>query len=250
MMKMKKNKKNKKINEIKLPLIPVLLSTVMLIYGTYAWFTYFSDVDSTMTGHVIGWNIDFDGSTNIENEYEIIINNIYPGMDDYVNEFNITNSGEASAKITSDIKSISIFDDMYKIGDELDGEILNNKNFFELLNKKYSFKFSTGISKDIIHTNEKSVFSFSLVWPYETYIKLPDGSLFDKEKEYFMLNEENFTKIELNSTTFEENKDNIYILNDENDTLWGSKAYDFKQLNPDIPAIKLEIIINATQYIE
>ena len=62
---------------IKLALIPLFFSSFFLIFGTYAWFTYFSDIDSTMTGHVVGWNIDFDGDTNIESEYSVIINDVY-----------------------------------------------------------------------------------------------------------------------------------------------------------------------------
>lgn len=243
-MKMKKNK------GIKLALISVLLSSVMLIYGTYAWFTYFSNVDSTMTGHVIDWNVDFNGSTNIENEYEIIINNIYPGMEDYKNEFNITNSGESSAKLSLNVKSITIFDETYRVGDELEGVALTNDNFFEELNKKYSFKFDSHVSKGIIHTDEVSVFSFALEWPFETYIKLSDESVYDGDQEYFKVDGENYVETKVSSENYDSLKNELYVLNDAKDTYWGSKAYEFKNAHPDTPSIRLEILVNAVQYIE
>lgn len=222
----------------------------MLVYGTYAWFTYFSDVDSTMTGHVIGWNIDFDGKTNIENEYEIIINDIFPGMENYLNEYKITNSGEASALITSDIKKISIFDDEYIVGEEYDGIVLTNSNILDVLNDKYTFTFGIDISKDVIKTNESSIFQFSLVWPFETYIPLEESEEYNEDEDYYILNGEEYEKTSINETNYNSKKDSLYKLNDEKDTLWGNKAYEFKEENPDTPCVRIEMMINATQYIE
>lgn len=247
---MKMKQKIKKIRDVKLPIIPVILSTVMLIYGTYAWFTYFSDVDSTMTGHVIGWNIDFDGKTNIENEYEIVINSVFPGMEDYVSDFKINNTGEATAMITREIVSVKIFDEEYKVGEEYEGEILTSDSLLELINEKYTFDFDMSISKKIIKTNETSIFNFTLTWPFETFIQVENDASFSESTEYYEMDGEEYKRIYVNESEYDVNKSHLYVLNDVKDTYWGAKAYEFKEQNPDEPCIKIEVIINASQYIE
>ena len=238
--------KKKKNNKIKIPIIPFIFSSFLLIFGTYAWFTYFSDVDSTMTGHVIGWNIDFDGKTNIENKYSIVIDNIYPGMKDYVNEFKITNHGEIGASITSSIVSVQIFDEVYKVGDLYQGENLTSEKIYEILKTKYPFKMDFQIDNPIIYNEQTSIFKFSLLWPFETYIKTTN---FEKDKEYYILDNDTYKKVILTEEEFNL-QENIYELNDEEDTFWGTKSYEYKNKNPDDPCIKLEIMINANQYTE
>lgn len=238
---MKKNKK------IKLPIMPFIFSSFFLIFGTYAWFTYFSDVDSTMSGHVIGWNIDFDGKTNIENKYSIVIDEIKPGMDDYINEFKITNHGEIGANITCSITSAKIFETTYSVGENYNGEILTSEKILELLKEKYPFKIDFNIDKNIIYNEETSIFKFSLTWPFETYKK---STSYSSEKEYYIQEDDEYKRVNITAENYEEYKDNLYELNDEEDTFWGSKAYDFKNENKESPCIKLEVMINANQYLE
>ena len=232
---------------IKLALIPLFFSSFFLIFGTYAWFTYFSDIDSTMTGHVVGWNIDFDGDTNIESEYSVIINDVYPGMKDYKNEVKITNSGEATAQIESIIKSIRIFDVTYNVGDEVDDNTLTSEDLYNLLVNNYPFNIGLNIDHNIISSNETSTFTFTVTWPFESY-KLVTGE-FDPTTTYYVLNDDTYVKTNVSSSNFDELKSSLYILNDKEDTKWGEYANNFRLENPDTPCIELKILLNASQYI-
>ncbi len=105
----------------KLTIIPLIFSVIFLITGTYAWFTYFSDVDVNLTGHVVSWKINFDNDSNVtETVFEF--NKIYPGMDEEeeattLNKFlSIDNQGETKAKVTYYIKSLEILGETYNLG--------------------------------------------------------------------------------------------------------------------------------------
>ena len=110
-------------NSRKLTIIPLIFSIVFLVTGTYAWFTYFSDVDVNLTGHVVSWKINFDEDANTT-ETNMVFNKIYPGMDDdtdaatkYNKFLSIENLGETSAKVTYYIKNIEILGETYNLGD-------------------------------------------------------------------------------------------------------------------------------------
>ena len=110
-------------NSRKLTIIPLIFSIVFLVTGTYAWFTYFSDVDVNLTGHVVSWKINFDENANTT-ETTMVFNKIYPGMDDdedaatkYNKFLSIENLGETSAQVTYYIKHLEILGEEFNIGD-------------------------------------------------------------------------------------------------------------------------------------
>jgi hypothetical protein len=127
----------------KLTIIPLIFSVIFLITGTYAWFTYFSDVDVNLTGHVVSWKINFDddsGTTETTMEF----NKIYPGMDDEetaatLNKFlSIENQGETSAEVTYYIKSIDILGETYNLGDYMETPVTAS-TFAGLLGDIYTY---------------------------------------------------------------------------------------------------------------
>lgn len=240
--------KKKKNRDVKLPIIPFVFSSFFLVFGTYAWFTYFSDVDSTMTGHVIGWNIDFDGKTNIENKYSIVIDDIYPGMKDYLNEFKITNHGEIGANISISIISAKILGEEYKVGEIYAEETLTSETLMNIIKEKYPFKMSFEIDKDLIHHDETSIFNFSLSWPFETYIK--NDSEYTSDIDYYILENNEYQKISITEEEYALKKDELYILNDQEDTYWGIKSHEYKNRYPEEASISIEIIINANQHVD
>ena len=61
-----RTRENVVIHSRKLTIIPLIFSVIFLITGTYAWFTYFSDVDVKLTGHVVSWKINFDDDASDE----------------------------------------------------------------------------------------------------------------------------------------------------------------------------------------
>lgn len=239
-----------KDKHLKMMIIPLFFSGFLLIFGTYAWFTYFSDVNSTMTGHVIGWNIDFSGESSIEDEYHIVVDKIYPGMEDFYSELVITNSGEASALIEYHIKEIRLFETTYKVGEVIDGQTLTSEGLKKLLEDNFPFIFNFEITNSIVNSGDTSKFGASLIWNFETIKKLDDSSAYDALEDYYILNNETYEKINVTLEEFASLKNQLYIINDAEDTRWGELAYEYVKNNPDTNCVSLIIEVNASQYIE
>ena len=127
----------------KLTIIPLIFSVIFLITGTYAWFTYFSDVDVNLTGHVVSWKINFDDDASTT-ETTMEFNKIYPGMDDEetaatLNKFlSIENQGETSAQVTYYIKSIEILGETYNLGDYMETPVTAS-TFAGLIGDLYTY---------------------------------------------------------------------------------------------------------------
>ncbi len=127
----------------KLTIIPLIFSVIFLITGTYAWFTYFSDVDVNLTGHVVSWKINFDDDASTT-ETTMEFNKIYPGMDDEetattLNKFlSIENQGETSAQVTYYIKSIEILGETYNLGDYMETPVTAS-TFTGLIGDLYTY---------------------------------------------------------------------------------------------------------------
>lgn len=254
---MKKKRKNNNIirdiikdKNLRVLILPLVFSFIFLIFGTYAWFTYFSDVNGTMTGHVIGWNIDFSGDSEIEDEYNVTIDEIYPGMENFKSELVISNSGEATAFLAFNIVEASILGEKYVIGDTYEGETITSEYLLNKLTNSYPFKFKLNISDEIVESGENSTFSVELEWDFETYIKLSEEATFDPTLEYFVLDDGKYIQETVNKDNFIDNKNQLYILNDDEDTYWGEKATSFMSENPDKSCIELKIEINASQYLD
>ena len=130
-------------NSRKLTIIPLIFSVIFLVTGTYAWFTYFSDVDVNLTGHVVSWKINFDDNANTT-ETNMVFNKIYPGMDDdedaatkYNKFLSIENLGETSAKVTYYVKDLEILGETYNFGDYAETKATAD-NFDELKSDLYT----------------------------------------------------------------------------------------------------------------
>ena len=135
---------------IKRVLKKVKLSTVLLLFfllstNVFAWFIYTTKVDSNITAHVKAWNVSFTvGSTELSQEINFDITEVYPGMTPYHQKITATNNSETKAKFTYEIISASILGETYKTGSNLTSEELSQK-----LANDYPFKV-------IFNTDENS----------------------------------------------------------------------------------------------
>lgn len=234
-------------NRNKLAILPLLFAGVLLVSGTFAWFVYYSNVETNMTGHVVGWDIKFEGE-DINKEIALQVQKVYPGMDEFEGYLTITNSGETSAVITSVLKSVTVLGETYSVGDEVDGVVLTSEGLKEFLANKYPFKFSFSVDKSTIAPNETTQFKATVNWAFETYIKVNDTDVFDIDKSYYTLNGSNYIYDELVSdANFDEKKEGLYYINDIEDTYWGEEANKFVKENEDTPCITIVLQVNATQ---
>lgn len=238
-----------KDKHLRLAILPLLFATLLLVSGTYAWFTYFSDVNSTMSGHVVGWNIDFSTDSVVEEEYYITVDQIYPGMKDFNSELVITNTGEATAMITYKIINAKILDEFYEVGDVIDGEEVTSEYLYELLTTKYPFKFNFQVTNPLIANGETTSFIADLSWAFETFVKVESSDTYDSLKDYYVLNNDKYEEVSVTSQNYSEFEE-LYYINDAVDTYWGEKATQYKLNNMDSNSIELLIKVSATQVIE
>lgn len=195
------NKVVKVLKKIKLRNLIILL--ILLIVNTFAWFIYATRVSLDLSVHVSSWNVEFvSGDEEITTNIEIVLDRIYPGMDEFERVIEVHNKGETPAILTYEIKSLQVMDENFEVNEDsgLTSDDIQNK-----IETEYPFKIniSTGENSEI-GENEQGSFRVTVNWPYESG-------------------------------------------NDELDTYWGNKAYEFYSLNPDKECIVLKLELVATQ---
>lgn len=192
--------------KFKLPYL--LFIAILLCSNTFAWFIYMNKISSDIDVKVKAWNVSFNFNNQTMTDYVTFdIDEIYPGMDDYLESLSVTNDGEVSAILSYEIISATILNDVYTTED---GSMTSDE-IKTLLSESYPFKLLVTSDNDIISGNGgSSNFIVSVSWPYESYDS--DGNI-----------------------------------NDEIDTYWGNQAYRFSLNNPDVPCIKLKVKLLATQ---
>lgn len=167
--------------------------------NAFAWFIYSNKVSNSITTGVKSWKVTFEQDGNdLTDNVSFEIDSIYPGMSPFSDYIEIKNSGEATAYITYEIKSVKILDETYT------SDNYTNEQMLQMLQNQYPFKINFNIDQSQINIGEKATFSVNLNWPYESG-------------------------------------------NDELDTYWGKKSYDYKEFHPDTKQIQLTVQITASQ---
>ena len=189
----------------KLTIIPLIFSVIFMIVGTYAWFTYFSDVDVKLTGHVVSWKINFDDDANTT-ETTMEFNKIYPGMDDEetaatLNKFlSIENQGETSAQVTYYIKSIEILGETYNLGDYIETPV-TDATYDSLIGDLYTYDSVTN-----------------------TYTAVPSSATYNAATDYYvLLDQTNLADILATKYPFKFNFGFVTLANDTTSTAQPSK---------------------------
>lgn len=194
-------KKIKKVKK-KLRRSTLFFLVLMLITNSFAWFIYTNKVSNSINTHVKSWLVTFDQDGNpLEDTIEFKIDSIYPGMTDFTDSINISNTGETTAYITYQVTSIKVFDEV------LDTSNYTSDELISFLKTKYPFLLTFEVSDEEIETSNTSSFNVRLSWPYESG-------------------------------------------NDELDTYYGKKSYEFSQTNPNDNQIEIIVKIKASQSAE
>ena len=191
-----------------------LIILILLIMGnTFAWMIYANKVTTGIDVHVRTWNVDFqdkDG-TMVENSFSMEVNNIYPGMDDFEEGLDITNTGEIDGELSFVVLYARILEDEYysvealtQSGQEPGDDDLTSDEIIDMLENDFPFHITFTQSSDEIAIEETEEFRANITWAYESN-------------------------------------------NDELDTLWGNNAYHFKEDNPTLASIELTVVVRVKQ---
>lgn len=200
-MKKTMDKVVKILKKIKLRNLIILL--LLLMVNTFAWFIYATKVSTQLTVHVSSWNVEFvSGEDEIITNIEIVVDRMYPGMDEFERDIKVRNKGETPAMLTYQIKSLQIMDEIFEVSEEsgITSDDLENK-----IETEYPFKINIDAGENnIIEENGQGNFKVTVNWPFESG-------------------------------------------DDELDTYWGNKAYEYYSLNPGSQSIILKLELIATQ---
>lgn len=184
-----------------------------VISNSFAWFIYATKVDNDVSVHVRSWNVMFQaGEHQITESIPLIIDSVYPGMEDYVYSIDAYNNSEVSATLSYELLEANIMGTQYMttigrtaLGEEANENDITSEELENILKDNFPFSITISTSNSIIQLGDgKETYSIRVVWPYEQN-------------------------------------------DDETDTYWGTRAAYFKESNPTLPSISLKIKIIITQ---
>ncbi len=191
----------------------IIFLIVLISANTFAWFIYASKIDNSIDVHVKGWNVTFEANdSQVTNELNIIVDDLYPGMDDYEYEISAYNNSEVTANLSYVIIEARILGTTYVTvegresrGQQILSEDLTSAALESQLASDYPFTITLSTSGTLINMNNgHQDFNLEVEWPYENN-------------------------------------------QDELDTTWGINASTFKANNPTLPSISLIVKLTITQ---
>lgn len=222
---MNRNKVKKRIkSDLKIKTVVILLIT--LLVNTYAWFIYVSTVFTGVKMHIKSWEFELSASDQSQ-EFFLVVDQIYPGMNIATKEINAKNKGEAEAALAIDLTKIKILDEIYEVGVDYpqpDGSVINytSDELIQKLLNDYPFKVKiyinneqyTSTNNQILQTGESTSILLEVNWDYET------GEIVDGIAD-----------------------------GDEEDTYWGTKSYEYMENNKngDKYSVQVDLTIKAVQ---
>lgn len=204
----------KKNNNPSIARIICLIILILLVIGnTYAWMIYSNKVSTGIDARIKSWKIDFEDedSNEVTSTFDVTINDIYPGMTDFEEALNITNTGEIDGIISFVIVSANILGTEYiteegriSLGETVEDDDLTSAELVDMLENDLPFSITFVISDDELEVEETETFTVEASWAYESG-------------------------------------------DDETDTLWGNNAYYFKEDNPTTPSIQISLALKVIQ---
>ena len=79
----------------------LIILIVTLSVNSFAWFIYATKIDSSVSVHVRAWNVVFEaGDSEVTDTVNLVVDSIYPGMEDYEYQITAYNRSEVSANLS------------------------------------------------------------------------------------------------------------------------------------------------------
>jgi hypothetical protein len=209
-----KSKKNIILKILKKVKISHLIFLAILLAGnSYAWFVYISTVSTEVDVHVRSWKIDInDGDDAVVNYVDVVVDDAYPGMTTYTHDIEANNYGEMEASVSYVILSANIMGDEY-----ITTQGRENMGSQPVATDLTSAQLESKLENDYPFTIDLDLSSST--------IQAENGTA---------------TYTVTVSWPYESG-------DDESDTYWGNRAYEFIRDNPDDPCIAIRIKIYIQQ---
>ena len=142
----------------------LLMIIALISVNSVAWFIYATKVDSGLSARIVAWNVSFlVGEEELLQNINFEVDRIYPGMEEYSQRIDVTNTGDSSARLSYEIVSARLLDEYYEVGDLITSDALINS-----LANDYPFKIRIGVSNDTIGSGGSAYFYVTVDWPFES----------------------------------------------------------------------------------
>ena len=191
----------------------IIILIVLLAANTYAWFIYVNTVSNSLDVHIRSWNIDFeDGNSPVTDYVNVFVDDVYPGMTTYTKDITAHNYSEVAADVSFKILEANIMGESYITveGRQEKGQTVQ----------------STDLTSDQLIEKFGNDYPFSIDFSIDSTQMSPENGV---------------STYSISISWPYESGD------DETDTLWGTRAYTFKNNNPSLPCIQMTVKIYITQ---
>lgn len=142
----------------------LIFLVLILLFNSFAWFIYATKVDSSIKVHVSSWNVSFAvGDDQSVTEFVLDVGKIYPGMPNYSQVINVVNNGETNAELTYQYKKITLFGQVYEIGNGYTQE-----NLKKMMEEDNPFKVSVSVDSQELTATGNGTFTITVTWPFES----------------------------------------------------------------------------------
>ena len=212
---MKKKKSRSKFLRIlkRIKIHHLLFLIVLLTANAFAWFIFVSRVDNSIDVYVKAWNIDFENDDEEIIDYvNFTVDSIYPGMNTYSRNVVANNYSDVTASLSYSILECSVMGDHYTT---VEG------------------KYDAGLTPDgTEYTSDEIQDMLENDYPFHITFNISNSVL--------QPNNGSATYTSTILWAYESGDDEL-------DTEWGMRAYDYKALHPSEPCIFIRVKIYITQ---
>ncbi len=141
----------------------VIMLIVLLAFNSFAWFIYASQVNTSLSVHVAGWNVQFDQDTT-STPFIMSVASAYPGMTTFSQSLNMSNGGEVDAHLSFTIIRARVGTTVY---DTETQPGVTSASIIQALANDYPFKIQftlAGGEDGILSVGENATFAGSVSW--------------------------------------------------------------------------------------
>ncbi len=233
--------KNLQKNRTAIKIHAFLMAGLLFAINSFAWFVFVSNSDNIVKADVVEWEIEFFDEDTETSVMDITIDNLYPGMHDYIKSIKVRNSSHLGATFSYEIEELSIFGEDYHMSEDMETFLENALPFYIIFD----------VSKVDINKDESISFAVKVGWEYEqegTYCSINELYPYNPLWNYYKLDEEEYIPIDISEEVYEKGfSSDIFTECDDLDSYWGEKSVIHKEENPEESAISLKLKLKVTQ---
>lgn len=202
----------------------------LLVVNTYAWFVFITKIGANVNVSVAKWSIDFRENDNVIQNLDIIVSNIYPDMDTFTKEIDISNQSEVDAKFDAYIEEVNILGRTYTYEENS----FDTQGAYQKIKDDYPFDISISPFSYNLDISEQKRFAVSISWPFENpsgYFKVNDLITYSDSYTYYIYNGTSYVKTDISTAEYNSlvANGNLYIDGDDADSFFGSECGKYQQ---------------------